>query len=53
LYLFPEKALKGFKTKHNYELKDQEALVSINTNDNPSNTDEDDFKINFNLMDTD
>jgi hypothetical protein len=52
-YLFPEKAPKGFKTKHNYEPKDQEALVSINTSDNPSNTDEDDFEIDLDLMDTD
>ena len=41
-YLFPKKVLKDFKTKHNYELKDQETLVSINTSDNTSNA-EDDF----------
>ena len=51
-YLFPEKALKDFKTKHNYEPKDQEAFVSINTSDNTSNA-EDDFEIDFDLMDTD
>jgi len=51
-YLFPEKALKGFKTKHYYELN-QEALVSINTSDpsDPSN-EEDDFEIDLDLMDT-
>jgi len=53
-YLFPKKAPKGFKTKHQYEPKPQEALVSINTSDNyPSNIEEDDFKIDLNLMDTD
>ena len=56
-YLFPKKALKGFKTKHNYKLKNQEqedALVSINTSDatsNPSN-EEDDFEIDLDIMDT-
>lgn len=53
-YLFPEKAPKGFKTKHQYEPKPQEALVSINTSDNyPSNIEEDDFEIDLDLMDTD
>ena len=55
-YLFPEKAPKGFKTKHHYEPKDQEALVSINTSDtDPSsnNAEEDDFEIDLDLMDTD
>ena len=56
-YLFPEKAPRGFKTKHKYndEPKDQEALVSINTSDtisNPSNADND-FEIDLDLMDTD
>ena len=54
-YLFPKKAPKGFKTKHHYEPKDQEALLSINTSDiDPSsnNIEEDDFEINLNLMDT-
>jgi hypothetical protein len=51
-YLFPKKALKGFKTKYYYKLS-QEALISINTSDtiNPSNA-EDDFKIDLNLIDT-
>ena len=51
-YLFPEKAPKGFKTKHYYE-PNQEALVSINTSDpsDPSN-EEDDFEIDLDLMDT-
>ena len=31
-YLFPKKALKGFKTKYYYKLKELEALMSINTN---------------------
>ena len=52
-YLFPEKALKGFKTKHNYKLKDQEALVSINTSDNPPSNEEDDFDLDLDLIDTD
>ena len=55
-YLFPKKAPKGFKTKYYYKLKDQEALVSINTSDtDPSsnNAEEDNFEINLNLMDTD
>jgi hypothetical protein len=54
-YLFPEKAPKGFKTKHHYEPKAQEALVSINTSDttsNPSYAEEDDFEIDLDLMDT-
>jgi len=52
-YLFPKKAPKGFKTKHQYEPKPQEALVSINTSNNyPSNIEEDDFEIDLNLMDT-
>ena len=54
-YLFPKKALKGFKTKHYYEPKDQEALMSINTSNiypSSSNAEEEDFKINLNLMDT-
>ena len=52
-YLFPEKAPKGFKTKHQYEPKPQEALVSINTSDTyPSNAEEDDFEIDLDLMDT-
>jgi len=56
-YLFPEKAPKGFKTKHYYEPKDQyqeEALVSINTSDtisNPSNS-QDDFELDLDMMDT-
>ena len=54
-YLFPKKALKGFKTKHYYEPKDQEALVSINTSDiypSSSNTEEDDFEIDLDIIDT-
>ena len=54
-YLFPEKAPKGFKTKHFYEPKGEEALVSIDTGDvisNHSNA-EDDFEIDLDMMDTD
>ena len=47
-YLFPEIAPRDFKTKHNYEPKDQEALISINTSSNA----EDDFEIDLDLMDT-
>ena len=54
-YLFPKKAPKGFKTRHYYKPKDQEALVSINTSDiNPSssNAEEDDFEIDLDIIDT-
>ena len=54
-YLFPKKTLKGFKTKYNYKPKDQEALISINTSDNPPSNKEDDFELELelDLMDTD
>ena len=53
--MFLEKALKGFKTKYYYELKELEALVSINTSNiisYLSNIEEDNFKINLNIIDT-